>query len=294
MHFGSLVAALSSYLQAHTQSGHWTIRVDDIDPPREVSGAKQEILACLTAHGFPVENNVLYQHQRTECYEEALVKLAKAKLVYACACSRRFIQQTQPMQTSSKSSSANTIYPGHCRTLNLPLQDHALRFVVSDSVAFEDTIQGRFEQNLVNDVGDFIVKRRDGLYAYQLATVVDDELDRITEVVRGSDLLDNTPRQIALGDALDFHQPTYLHVPVVVNHDGHKLSKQTGADALQASEANKNLLRAWRFLGQPSVFASTAINNTSQGIREFWKIAERHWSVNHIPRTTSLTLDQVS
>lgn len=308
LHFGSLVASLTSYLQAQTNQGHWTIRIDDIDPPREVHGAKEAILSSLELHGFPT-NNVIYQRHRTEFYEQALTRLDSDRRLYACSCSRSFLRRTRPLPRMDKPDPSNPVnphsqdssrvypdstYPGNCRDLQLTHQDNALRFRVSDPVSFTDLIQGHFEQDLVNEVGDFVVKRKDGLYAYQLATVVDDELDRITEVARGCDLLDNTPRQIALGTALGFNQPAYLHVPIAMNDSGQKLSKQTGAEALQSSEVINNLLLVWRFLGQARVFDSAKYNNTSQGIRKFWDTAKRHWSVERIPRVGSLTVREVA
>lgn len=307
LHFGSLVAALSSYLQAQTHNGHWTIRIDDIDPPREVDGATQAILSSLEVHGFPT-NQVIYQRQQAEHYEKALDRLGTADRLYACACSRSFLRRTRPSPTAEQPAHTSpyitqnndpgpvypdATYPGNCRDLILPHQDNALRFRVSGRVSFTDLIQGPVEQDLVKEVGDFVIKRKDGLYAYQLATVVDDELDGITEVARGCDLLDNTPRQIALGNALGFSQPAYLHVPIAVNDSGQKLSKQTGAAALQSSEVINNLLRVWQFLGQAQVFDSTKYNNTSQGIREFWNTAKQHWSIERIPRVSTLTAGEI-
>jgi glutamyl-Q tRNA(Asp) synthetase len=256
---GSLIGALASYLDTRSRHGQWLVRMEDLDPPREIAGAAQSILDCLQAHGLQWDNDVLWQSQRYPAYQQALDQmLAKDKAFY-CSCSR------------AKLSSHSGIYNGHCRgCLTAPLQSHAIRVQVPGQVVrFDDAIQGRFEQQLENEVGDFVILRKDKLFAYQLAVVVDDAFQGITDVVRGSDLLNSTPRQIYLQQQLGLPTPRYAHFPVIHNVEGQKLSKQTFASAIKPDQAAQNLLYALRFLQQsapphrrhPQGILEHAINN---------------------------------
>ncbi|HTT10533.1 MAG TPA: tRNA glutamyl-Q(34) synthetase GluQRS [Burkholderiaceae bacterium] len=253
LHAGSMVAALASWLDARAHRGTWLVRIEDIDPPREQAGAARDILATLADFGLTSDEPVLWQHTRREAYAEALAKLERAGRVYACQCSRaRIAEATAPGTTAA-------VYPGTCRELGLVSRPgRALRLRVGDAVvAFDDRACGHCSQQLARDVGDFVVRRADGLFAYQLAVVVDDSGQRITDVVRGADLLDNTPRQIALQRALGAAQPRYLHVPIVRTPAGEKLSKQSGALALDRTRVVEELARAGRHLGAPAFGADS-------------------------------------
>jgi glutamyl-Q tRNA(Asp) synthetase len=246
LHAGSLVAALASWVDARAAEGRWLVRIEDIDPPREVAGAAGDILATLHAFGFRSDEPVWWQHARSDAYEAALAHLRSRGRVYACACSR-----ARATEDSARRGLPAGVYAGTCRELGLAdAPGLALRFRVDEAaVSFEDRACGAFAQNLGHDVGDFVVRRADGLYAYQLAVVVDDIAQGITHVVRGADLLDNTPRQIALLRALGGRVPSYLHVPVVRAADGEKLSKQNGAAALDVTRPLETLTRAAAHLG---------------------------------------------
>lgn len=263
---------MASYLEAEVRGGSWFVRIDDIDPPREQPGAAQLILDSLSAHGFIHGENPHYQHQRTAEYHGALSNLTDSGVVYACRCSRREIRERQAQSNA-------TVYPGTCRHRTLPFKHNALRFIAEGHVTIDDPLQGRQHWDLAREVGDFVIRRRDGLYAYQLATVVDDALDQVSHLVRGCDLLDNAPRQIALYRALNEPVPAYLHVPVAVSASGHKLSKQTGARLLDDGAPVYNLLSAWRFLGQ------STLPGPITGAARFWSEARLLWDASAIPKT---------
>lgn len=246
LHAGSLAAALASWLDARAHGGAWLVRVEDLDPPREVPGATRDILDTLRDFGLESDEPVLWQSRREDAYAEALAALQRRGLAYRCVCSRRQIDEA-----AAALGLASGIYPGTCRRLALgPSTDAAWRVrVPAERVEFVDRACGPYGQALADAVGDFVVRRADGLWAYQLAVVADDAAQRITDVVRGADLLDNTPRQIWLQRELGLPTPRYLHVPLVVNVAGEKLSKQTGARALDRSDVLGELQRAWRHLG---------------------------------------------
>lgn len=248
LHAGSLVAALASWLDARAHGGTWLVRIEDLDPPREVPGAAADILATLDAFGLRSDEPVWYQSARTAAYADALEQLRQRGLVYRCTCSRRQVELA-----AQAAGLPEGVYPGTCRGRAVDADDgspFAWRLRVPDEpIAFDDRACGRCEQSLARDVGDFVLRRSDGLWAYQLAVVVDDAAQGVTDVVRGADLLDNTPRQIWLQRRLGVPTPRYLHVPVVVNDAGEKLSKQTGARALDLSQPIAELERAWRHLG---------------------------------------------
>lgn len=250
LHAGSLVAALASWLDARAASGAWLVRIEDLDPPREVAGARAAILRQLAAFGLHADEPVLVQSARGDAYEAAFRTLAAAGRVYGCACTRRDIE------AASAAGGARTgVYPGTCAHGRVPADRvRAWRLRVPDAtVAFVDRAAGPYRQALAREVGDFVVRRADGLWAYQLAVVVDDAEQRISDVVRGADLLDNTARQIFLQRALGLPVPRYLHVPLVVNERGEKLSKQTLAPALDTRSPLATLEAAARHLGLPRI-----------------------------------------
>lgn len=247
LHFGSLVAALASYCDARARGGRWLVRIEDVDQPRSRASAERDIMDALGRYGFRHDGEVVRQSDRTAHYERALERLRGKGLVYACGCTRR------DMEKAAVSASGERIYPGTCRDAAIePSASHvAQRVRVGDAVvSYVDALQGPQRQDLGREVGDFIVRRADGWFAYQLAVVVDDALQGVTSVVRGADLLPSTPRQIFLQRALEVATPEYLHVPVAISASGEKLSKQTGAAALPADPL-PSLLSAWRFLEQP-------------------------------------------
>jgi len=247
LHFGSLVAALGSYLQARHQHGQWLLRMEDIDPPREVTGASDAILAALDHYGLYWDGETLYQQSRSEAYLETIDTLRRDGLIFYCSCSRKDIAEAV-----AHTGHSSAIYPGTCRRHRRPTHGHhAIRLRGTEQiVSFYDQLQGGISQHIGREVGDFVIRRADGLFAYQLAVVVDDAAQGVTEVVRGSDLLDSTPRQIYLQQLLGLPQPDYLHLPVAVNSRGEKLSKQTFAEAVPMENPIPLLWKALDFLGQ--------------------------------------------
>lgn len=255
LHAGSLVAALASWLDARAHGGVWLVRIEDLDPPREVPGAARDILETLAAFGMESDEPVEFQSRRGALYEVAFDRLMQDGRVYGCACSRSEIERA--IATAGMRSE---VYPGTCRGGLNGRAVRAWRFrVPADAVRFDDRIAGAVEQHLETDVGDFVVRRADGLWAYQLAVVVDDAAQRISDVVRGADLLDNTPRQIALQRALGLVTRCYMHVGIVVNERGEKLSKQTGAQPLDRNNVLGELERAAQHLGLPRMGAGSPV-----------------------------------
>ena len=237
LHFGSLVAALGSWLHARSRGTRWLVRIDDLDTPRCVPGAADEILRTLEVFGLCWDGEVLRQDTRRSHYAAALESLQQAGLVYGCACTRREI--------------GNAPYPGTCRDgPRAGRSPRALRVRTDDEpVGFTDLLQGPFCQRLRSEIGDFIVRRADGLHAYHLAVVVDDAAQGVTEIVRGADLLDSTPRQIYLQRLLGLPLPDYAHLPVAVDANGAKLSKQNHATPVERARPSASLAAALRFLG---------------------------------------------
>lgn len=245
LHFGSLVAALGSWLRARAQGGAWLVRMEDLDREREVPGAAAAILRTLGAFGLASDEAVVYQSQRTALYAAALERLAAAGHAYRCWCSRSDLEAFGGIHPAA------CVAPGNARP-------PAWRLRVGEaSIAFDDAIQGPFAQDLGREVGDFVVWRADGVCAYQLAVVVDDAAQGITEVVRGADLLDSTPRQILLQRRLGLASVTYAHLPLALGADGRKLSKQDAALPVDATDPQPALRAALAFLGQP-VSAATS------------------------------------
>ena len=249
LHMGSLVAAVASWLAARAAGGRWLVRMEDIDTPRVVPGSAAEILAALERYGLECDGEIEWQSRRTALYEEALRQLRLRDLVYDCGCSRAELQRAPSAPTGAES-----VYPGTCRE-GLPPGKvaRAIRFRAPDTViGFDDRFMGRYEENVARTTGDFVVRRADGLFAYQLVVVVDDAEQGITEVIRGADLLTSTPRQIALQEALGYPSVQYGHVPLVLNPDGSKLGKRDGAlplPQLDAKQIRETLVRALRHLG---------------------------------------------
>ena len=275
LHFGSLVAAIGSYLQAKSQAGEWLVRMEDIDTPRNVPGAAENILRTLDAFGFEWDGAVVYQSQRDEFYRTALEQLALQGATFPCACSRREIAD------SSLLGIEGPIYPGTCR--KDPPSARAARAirvrVEETSVEFTDLMQGAIAQNLATQIGDFVLRRADGIVAYQLAVVVDDANQGITEIIRGADLLASTPRQIFLQRLLGYATPRYGHLPIATNNAGEKLSKQTLAQSIHATNATTLLFDALYLLGQNP---PAELRQSSQ--KPLWDWALGHWSLASVAR----------
>lgn len=246
LHFGSLVAAVGSFLDARHHQGQWLVRIEDLDTPRTIREAAVDIIGTLEAYGLHWDEEIIYQSQRTATYQAAFEQLQSRQHLYPCACSRKEIAD------SALQHGDELIYPGTCRT-GLPTGKtaRAWRVRVNDAhITFSDRLQGNITQDLANEVGDFVVQRADELFAYQLAVVVDDAAQGITDVVRGADLLYSTPRQIYLQRLLGFATPAYMHLPVAVNAQGEKLSKQTLARPVGKNSAATTLFDALVFLRQ--------------------------------------------
>ena len=280
LHFGSLIAALASYADARRQRGSWLVRIEDVDEPRSQPDSERDIVATLARYGFAWDEPIVRQSARTAAYAVSLADLVARKLAYPCACTRR------DLQSAPVGAGGEHVYPGTCRNgIALPRLERAHRAwrvrVGDEVVRFDDRLQGAQVQDLARDVGDFVVKRADGLFAYQLAVVVDDAAQSITHVVRGADLLASTPRQIHLQRALGLPTPAYLHVPIALNRAGEKLSKQTRAAALP-DDPLPALLAAWRFLDQPNP------ESALHGVAAFWEFAARAWTASRLPPVAML------
>jgi glutamyl-Q tRNA(Asp) synthetase len=269
LHAGSLVAAMASWLDVRARGGHWLVRIEDLDAPREIAGSSDDQVATLAAYGFRWDGAIVRQSARGAVYEAAFEHLRASGLIYPCGCTRREVEE------ASSAPAANLrpgVYPGTCRH-GLPIgrEPRAWRLRVPDeTIAIDDRAAGRFEQDLARDVGDFVVRRADGLWAYQLAVVVDDAAQGVTDVVRGADLLDSTPRQRLLQQALGLPSPRTLHVPLVLDTIGDKLSKGHGAIALVKDDPLPALDRAARHLGleiQPTT-----------SLESFWETATATWA----------------
>lgn len=283
LHFGSLVAAVGSYLDARHHQGEWLLRIEDLDPPREVAGAATGILKTLEALGMTWDGEVSYQSLRDDCYRAVIDELQRQGQLYGCACTRKEIADSAVRMESG------SIYPGTCRG-GLPAgrSARALRLRVEPAtIELVDRLQGRLQQQLATEVGDFVVRRADRLVAYQLAVVVDDAEQDITHVVRGADLLDSTPRQIYLQQLLHYPAPAYLHLPVAVNTSQEKLSKQTFARGIDIDEQNTALIDVLRFLHQP---LPESPQDASRD--ELWQWAINHWSTAAIPAQRTLPAPQ--
>jgi glutamyl-Q tRNA(Asp) synthetase len=271
LHIGSLMAAMGSYLEARVHGGRWLLRMEDLDPPREMAGAAESILRDLETLGFQWDGPVVYQSSRHAAYEEALARLQKDGQVFPCACSRSEIAD------SAVAGIEGPVYPGTCRGGIAPDKTpRALRLKVGPGdIQFEDQLQGPIRQDLSKDIGDFVVRRADGCYAYQLAVAVDDAWANITHVVRGADLLLSTPRQLHIQTLLGFPHPIYMHLPVATNAAGEKLSKQTHATPLDLSRPALPLWHALDYLQQspPQSLKQASIDDIWIWAREHWQAA---------------------
>ena len=268
LHLGSLVSAIGSWLTARRAGGRWLLRFDDLDIARNVPGAEKSICGELRRLGLEWDGPVLRQSADTTPYLHALDVLREAGHAFACACSR--------------SALVDGIYPGTCRD-GMPdgVHERSLRLRVDDQpVAFDDAVQGRFEQRLRTQVGDFVIRRADGIVAYHLATVVDDARAGVSDVIRGADLLESTPRQIALQLALELTTPRYAHLPVVIDRNGAKLSKQTGAADTRERDAATLWDTALRLLGHPP---PTTLRGAPAAALRDWAL--HNWSLQRVPRT---------
>ncbi len=288
LHFGSLIAATASYLEAKVNNGEWIVRLEDLDRPREVAGAAKSILQTLEAYGFEWSSELLYQSQRTDAYQAALDHLKIHNQIYPCCCSRKEIADS-----ATGIGIEGLIYPGTCRnglsrcSITKPNKHLAYRIKVPQTtIEFNDVIQGKLTQHLATDIGDFILKRADSLFAYQLAVVIDDAMQGITHVVRGADLLDSTPRQIYLQQRLGLTTPSYAHVPIASNAQGEKLSKQTLAQAIETKNANQQLLQTLIFLGQ-----SPPYELQHEPLNTLWEWAKTHWSLHHVPKKRTIIVN---
>ena len=281
LHFGSLVAAVGSYLQARAHHGVWLVRMEDLDPPREIPRAADDILRTLEAFGLQWDESVTYQSQRHDAYAAALETLRRGAAIYPCGCTRREISD------SGLAGIDGPVYPGTCRD-GLPAGRAARAWRVrtdSSVIGFQDAVQGMIHCPLATEAGDFVVRRADGFYAYQLAVVVDDAAQGITEVVRGRDLLESTARQIYLQRLLSLPTPGYMHLPVAIDARGEKLSKQTYASALDRKRPEIPLYAALQFLGQ-----GPPAELQDGGLNALWDWALAHWRPQHIPRAPTITV----
>lgn len=291
LHFGSLIAAVASYLCArqHPQS-RWFLRIEDVDTERKQAGASRSIIQTLENYGFEWDAEVIYQSERSDYYQSALDSISSH--VYPCSCSRKELQALSNETSAETSYGYN--YPGLCRNgqLNNEVKRPSIRVTTNNQViCFQDECQADVLcQDIEKDIGDFILKRRGGIFAYQLAVLVDDHLQGINHVVRGADLFDNTPRQIFLQKILGYKTPDYLHFPVATTKDGKKLSKQNHSPELSAENTKAQLqllMKTMIFLGQPS----TNINDFSH-LQDFWQWAISHWNADDIPKVMSISFEE--
>lgn len=274
LHIGSIMAALASYLDAKKNKGKWLVRIEDLDLPRVKSGASDSILNALDKLGLHWDGEVVYQSNRIDAYSEAFSKLMDNQLLYHCNCPRKRVK--------------NAPYPGTCRHRSIPIsRQHAIRIITDDkSVGITDRRQGAYFQSLENEVGDFIIRRADGYYAYHLATVVDDAWQRISHIVRGADLLESTPRQVYLQQLLNIKTPEYLHIPIAVDKKGIKISKSTGGhDALILEKPTQVLFNSLNLLGQ-TVDEKMAGATTE----ELLAFAVTNWEISAIPVRQSINI----
>ena len=284
LHFGSIVAALGSCLEARVNAGEWHVRIDDLDPPRVAAGAADEILRCLDGLGFHWDGEVTWQSRRTAAYHAALHRLRTHGLIYPCACSRKEIADAAAMGVEGP------VYPGTCRAGMPPSRSARAWRIRTDGarVRFEDPVLGVQERDIERESGDFVVYRADGIYAFHLAAAVDDAEQGMTHVVRGADLLESSARQIWLLARLDLPVPAYAHLPVAVDAQGQKLSKQTHARPVDPSRPAV-LWHALAFLGQqppPELLDASA--------SELWSWARAHWQLARVPRCTAVPIEETA
>lgn len=268
LHFGSLLTAVASYCEAKKHGGRWLVRIEDTDSPRIAPHSEEQILRCLDAFALHSDAEIIFQRQRLPIYQSVLQQLQQQNAIYGCQCSR-------------KQLNGLSAYPNTCRELNLDFHQQAIRLKVDDSIIyFDDALQGRQQSCLLHDLGDFILKRRDGIISYQLAVVVDDYLQGVTHVVRGADLLDNTARQIWLGQLLGYPRLNYCHLPLAMNANGQKLSKQNLAQALDIQHVPQLLQQVLQALHQAHVDIDTPARMLAQAVAQ--------WNLSAIPPQTQL------
>ncbi|MFT6750783.1 MAG: glutamyl-Q tRNA(Asp) synthetase [Candidatus Azotimanducaceae bacterium] len=266
LHFGSLVAALASYLDARSKNGQWRLRIEDLDPPRESSSAPDQIIEQLQHFGFKWDGNILFQSARLSTYQAGLERLESKKMCYPCTCSRKSFGQ---------------VYPHICRHRTSSTEPFATRLMVQDAtICIDDNILGYQSWHVEEDIGDFIIKRKDGLFAYQLAVVIDDADQKITDIIRGSDLLDSTPKQNYLRQCLELPEIQHAHIPVILGDDGNKLSKQAHAAAVSRSDSTHVFLLALKALGQTRIEPNTTTFMMKQAIK--------NWRIENIPKIKSI------
>ena len=279
MHFGSLVTAVASYLDAKHQNGLWKIRIEDLDQPRVVKQSDKAILNTLHQHGFQWDDEIIYQSHRIDIYEEYASHLNQKENTYFCECSRKEIAD------SALAGIDGMIYPGTCRDKKLDSQYHALRIKAEDiCMAFKDKIQGVIQQNILKDFGDFILKRSDGIYAYQLAVVIDDALQNINNIVRGADLIDSTLRQIYLQKKLSLPSIHYAHIPIATLNQK-KLSKENQSTPIDHSNIKDNLIACLKFLGQ-----DYEIIKKENALTNFWATAMKLWDISLVPKIKTIEI----
>ena len=269
-------------MQARVQDGLWLVRIEDIDPPREQTDATDLILTALEAYGFDWDGDVIYQSGSARAHEDALKVLLDNSLAYPCGCSRKDLADIPR-------GPLGTIYPGTCRN-GCDKTETAVRIRTDDTpISFEDGLQGPQTQRLESESGDFIIKRRDGLTAYHLAVVVDDELEGITEIVRGIDIMDSTARQIWLQKLLGYRTPDYIHIPVVTHPDGDKLSKLTGAPGIPLKAVRPVLVAALQALQQEPPAELVELR-----LPDIWQWAVQNWKLEPLQGVTDISVDSIS
>lgn len=264
LHYGSLLAAVASYLNIRAQNGIWLVRIDDLDPPREMPGAASDILNTLEIFGLHWDRDVVYQSRRLRVYDQALNQLQKMDLIYPCSCSRK-----------DRMNRGESVYTGHCRNSSRVAKNFSVRIKVPAQILrWNDLIQGPQSSRLSQDYGDFIVRRADGLHAYHLAVVLDDANQGITENIRGADLLASTSAQIFLQQALKIRSPQYAHIPVATNRHGEKLSKQSGAAPVSIQDPARTLFKILQDLGQkpPQQLESCSIFDILHWGEKNWRL----------------------
>ena len=280
LHFGSLLAGVASYLESHRHDGRWLVRIEDIDPPREQAGASEQIVAALELYGFEWDGPLVYQSASDSQHRQAINELVRNGLAYQCGCSRRDLADVSR-------GPLGLIYPGICRS-GSDAKETATRVRTNDEpVMFDDGLQGTQSLRLESESGDFVILRRDGLVSYQLAVAVDDHLQGVTEIVRGIDLMDSTPRQIWMQQCLGLHTPAYQHIPVAVHAGGSKLSKLTGAEGISLTSVEPVLIAALDALGQ-----QPPVELVDASLAEIWAWASQHWQIDVLSGLTAISTDE--
>lgn len=279
LHFGSIVAAAGSYLEARAHGGEWHVRIDDLDPPRVAAGAAESILRCLDQLGFQWDGPVIHQSQRAPAYHAALHQLRRRGVIYPCACTRKEIAER------GRPGVEGPVYAGTCRSgMAAGREARALRLLATGArVQFHDSVLGPQTRDIEHEAGDFVLYRADGVFAFHLASAVDDGELGMTDIVRGADLLESSARQIHVLALLGLPVPRYLHLPVAVNAQGEKLSKQTFAEPIDASASSAVLVRVLRFLGQ-----SPPDDLAQAQLLEVWRWAIANWRLERVPRVSEL------